>query len=186
MNTAKPRLLLHACCAPCSPHAIETLDQKYDVELYFYNPNIHPADEYWLRVKEMKRLAADLQKRLIIEPYDVDEWFRRIAGLEEEPERGKRCEVCFAMRFEKTAQTATQHNINFFTTTLTISTHKDAETINRIGKEIAGKFGITFLEQNLKKQDGVRNNRFLSKKYNFYHQNYCGCIYSRRQSLAQE
>ncbi len=186
MNNDKPRLLLHACCAPCSPYIVELLEQKYTVELYFYNPNIHPADEYWMRVREIKRLAADLHKRLIIEPYDVDEWFRRTAGLEDEPERGERCTICFAMRLEKTAQTAQQHNIPFFTTTLTISPHKDAKVINQIGLDIAKKYGVTFLAENFKKQDGFRKTNIRGKQYNFYRQNYCGCIYSRRKSLTDE
>lgn len=182
METDRQKLLLHTCCAPCSPHVISLLEPLYEVMLFFYNPNIHPADEYWLRVEEMKRFADEQRKTLIIEPYDVDEWFRVTQGLDKEPEGGKRCEVCFGMRFEKTAKTAHGLGIPFFTTTLTISPHKNAEAINRIGIEIGQKYGVTFLDENFKKQDGFKKNLRLSRKYNFYRQNYCGCIYSRRKS----
>ncbi len=175
----KPKILLHVCCAPCSPYIIDLLNKDYTVVLYFYNPNIHPHDEYSLRIDETKKLAEDTETQLVIGEDDTQEWFNKTKGLEKEPERGKRCSVCFEMRLDKSFQKAKELSIGNVTTTLTISPHKNAETINKIGKNLSTEYGITFLAENFKKQNGFQKTVQAGEKYDFYRQDYCGCVYSR-------
>lgn len=176
----KPSLLLHACCAPCSPYIIQHLSGEYDLMLYFYNPNIHPHSEYMLRLNEIERLASDLNQPLTIGRQDTAEWFDFIRGYEDEPERGERCRHCFEFRLEAACRTAAANGITTVTTTLTISPHKSASDINRIGTELSHKYDIVFLAENFKKNDGYKKTIETGRKYNFYRQNYCGCAFSRR------
>jgi len=175
----KPRLLLHTCCAPCVTVPVERLQHDYELSCFFYNPNIHLKDEYLKRLNEVIRLTKELGLKIIIPDYDVAPWFELVKGLEDEPEGGKRCSVCFEMRLQETGRYAKEHNFDVFTTTLTISPHKNAVLINKIGTEIGEQYQIAFLEANFKKQDGYRRSIELSKKHNLYRQNYCGCIFSR-------
>ena len=177
----KKKILLHACCAPCSPYVAELLSRDYEVTLFFYNPNIQPEQEYQLRLDEIKRFAEDNNLNLIIADYELDKWTDYIKGLEKEPERGKRCEQCFKLRLEKSLEEAEKQSIPYLTTTLTVSPHKDAVTINRIGQDLAENSNVTFLNENFKKNDGFRKTNEMGKKYNFYRQNYCGCLFSRRK-----
>ena len=176
-----PKLLLHMCCAGCSPHVIGLLQKDYEVTGFFYNPNIHPEEEYFLRRDEAKSLAEKIHIELLCGEYDVSEWFRSIKGMEHEPEGGRRCDVCFRMRLERTAQRAREDSFDIMTTTLTISPHKNAETINRIGREVVEKYGVHFLESNFKKKDGFKKTTDLCKELGLYRQNYCGCVYSTRE-----
>lgn len=173
------KLLLHICCAPDATYAIEYFGINYDLTGYFYDPNIHPEEEYRLRLTEMEKLSNILSFTLYEGEYDAKRWFAITKGMEKEPEGGKRCEFCFRMRLEKSASFAKTMGIDLFSTILTISPHKDAKLINIVGQEIANRFGLRFLEADLKKKDGFKKSVILSKKYSLYRQNYCGCIYSR-------
>ena len=176
----KEKLLLHGCCAPCSTHPVTLLREKFDVTLFFYNPNIHPDDEYYLRVAEMKKLSSEWQIPLIIGRYDTAAWFKAVSGHEDDPEGGPRCAICFRLRLDGTAGQAQAENFGWFATTLSVSPHKNADVINRIGRETAGQYGIRFYEANFKKRDGFRTSCEMSEEFGFYRQNYCGCVYSRR------
>ena len=177
----KKKILLHVCCAPCSPYVADLLSEDYEVTLFFYNPNIQPKPEYELRLEEIKRFAEENNLKLIIGDYDLDKWTDYIKGLETEPERGKRCDQCFRLRLEKSIKIAEKKAIPYLTTTLTVSPHKDANTINRIGKELSENSKVDFLAENFKKNDGFKKTNLMGEKYNFYRQNYCGCIFSRRK-----
>ena len=176
-----PKLLLHMCCAGCSPYVIDLLQREYEVTGFFYNPNIHPEEEYLLRRDEAEKLAEKLHIELLCGEYDVNEWFRSIKGMENEPEGGRRCDACFRMRLEKTAQRAREENFDIITTTLTVSPHKNAETINRIGSAVGEKYCVRFLESNFKKKDGFKKTTEMSKKLGLYRQDYCGCLYSKEE-----
>ena len=181
----KPRLLLHACCAPCSSSTLERLCGAFQVTLYDYNPNISPEAEYRKRLEELQRLV-----RLLPAARDVDFLecaydggaFERIArGLEDAPEGGARCARCFALRLEQTARAARDGGFAWFGTTLTISPLKDAALLNRIGAEMGERYGVRFLPSDLKKRDGYRRSILLSREYGLYRQDYCGCVYSKQE-----
>ena len=175
----KKRLLLHTCCAPCSPHVVELLRSTFEVSAFFYNPNIHPLEEYQVRLEEMKKFLRTISVELIVGDYDADQWFRLVEGLEQEQEGGKRCELCYRMRLERTALTAQTKGFQYFATTLTVSPHKNAKIINRIGREIKSNPDVIFYEADFKKRDGFKKSCELSERHGFYRQNYCGCIYSK-------
>lgn len=180
LKTKKPKLLLHICCAPCGAYVSNLLMQDYEVILYFYNPNIFPDSEYESRLIEVKRIAKEFDLKLIIGEYNHKSWLEKIIGKENEPERGLRCRICYWERLENTAMIAKSKKIENFATTLSISPHKDATAINVIGKDLEIKYEIKFLDKDFKKQDGYRKSLELSKKYEFYRQNFCGCEFSRR------
>ena len=177
----KKRLLLHTCCAPCSPHVVDLLSREFEVSVFFYNPNIYPQKEYELRLNEIKEFLRSLSVELIEGEYDSDHWFGRVEGMEQEKEGGKRCQVCFRMRLEKTALVAQEKGFHYFTTTLSVSPHKNAKIINQIGRDIQETMDVAFYEADFKKRDGFKKSCELSKKLGFYRQNYCGCIYSKEQ-----
>ncbi|MDE6790025.1 MAG: epoxyqueuosine reductase QueH [Ruminococcus sp.] len=180
----KPSLLLHACCAPCSSHTMLFLRDYFDITVYFCNPNIAPEKEYEFRKSELKRLISELRLDIdmIDEDYNPAPFYELAKGLENLPERSERCQKCIAYRLRKTAELAKKLNKDYFTTTLTISPHKDCEFINRYGGEIADELGISYLFSDFKKHDGYKHSIQLSAQYNLYRQNYCGCIYSKRVS----
>ena len=177
----KKKLLLHTCCAPCSPHVVDLLSREFEVAAFFYNPNIYPLKEYELRLNEIKEFLQALSVELIVGEYAADQWFARVEGMEQEKEGGRRCQVCFRMRLEKTALVAKERGFDCFTTTLSVSPHKNAQIINQIGREIQGTGDVAFYEADFKKRDGFKKSCELSKKLGFYRQNYCGCIYSKEQ-----
>jgi predicted adenine nucleotide alpha hydrolase (AANH) superfamily ATPase len=177
----RPELLLHICCAPCSTYPIEVLKSEYRLIGLYYGPNIHPEVEYIVRLEEMERLAKMTRIELIRAEYDMTEWFHQTEGMEEDHEGGERCRVCYRMRLGKTAQYAIEKKIEYFTTTLSVSPHKNAEDINEIGIEVAEQFGLTFLPVDFKKKDGHKKSIEISKKLGLYRQDYCGCVYSRRE-----
>jgi len=174
------KLLLHTCCAPCITIPLERLKAEFEIAGFFYNPNIHPEQEYEKRLNEITKWTQQTGIPLIVHKYETNRWFELVKGLEVEPEGGKRCEVCFRIRLEQTAELAKQKGFDYFTTTLSISPHKNATVINLIGNEIGTKVGIRFFEANFKKKDGFKQSVELSKIHDFYRQDYCGCIYSRR------
>ena len=180
MSLQKPKMLLHICCAPCSTAVIERLKDEFDITGYFYDPNIHPYEEYLRRLEETKRLYIAIGIPLIEAQYDAEIWFKLTENFKHELEGGKRCEVCYDMRLEKAAEFAKENGFDIFTTVLSISPRKKAETINNIGRRLAEKYGIKFYGADFKKKDGFKRSLELSRKYNLYRQDYCGCIYSKR------
>lgn len=175
------RLLLHICCAPDAIVGIERLSADFDVVGLFHNPNIHPQAEYERRLKAME-LTADLFNFPFIEAdYDPTTWLEEIKGLEEEPEKGRRCEVCIRTRLRATARLAREKGFDAFAAVLTVSPHKDAVLINRMGVMIGDEFGIQYIETDLKKKDGFKRSVELSREFGLYRQDYCGCEFSKKQ-----
>ncbi len=175
-----PSLLLHACCAPCASYCLEYLSGVFDVTLFYYNPNITDEKEYELRLNELRRLAREFDVRVIDGEYDGKVFFEYSKGLEQEPERGKRCEKCFTLRLQKTKEVAGK-NYDYFATTLTLSPLKNAELINAIGVSLESNGEAKYLATDFKKKGGYLRSIELSKKYNLYRQNYCGCVFSKRK-----
>jgi len=173
------KILLHVCCAVCAAYCSERLRQEgHEVTGFFYNPNIQPPGEYLKRLQATEELARGQNFPFIAGDYNLDAWSRRIKGWEQEPEGGRRCAECFGLRLETTAKLAKEKCFEAFTTTLTVSPHKDARAINKIGSDIANEL---FLERDFKKQDGFKKTQELAGKHNLYRQHYCGCIYSLRE-----
>lgn len=177
-----PRILLHSCCGPCSSYCIKALSEYFLVTVYWFNPNIHPLEEYQKRLETQKKLIELIDAKnpveFLCDEYLPDEFFALTKGYEDEREGGARCEICFAERLEKTAQKAKEQGFDFFTTTLTVSPHKNAQKINLIGQELAEKYGVKFLPSDFKKKNGYLQSIELSQKYGLYRQNYCGCAFS--------
>ena len=180
----KHKLLLHSCCAPCSGDIILRLKESaIDFSIYFYNPNIHPEREYMIRKEENKKFALKHEISFIDADYDKDNWFELTKGMEWEPERGKRCSACFDMRFIKTASHAQKNGFDVISSTLGISRWKDFNQINNSGVKAADQFDkISYWTFNWRKQDGSKNMLILSKNEEFYMQEYCGCVYSLRDT----
>ncbi len=176
---AKPKMLLHICCAPCSTHVIKTLKGDYDLTGFFYNPNIQPLEEYIRRLETARGYAEELGLELVEGRYDITRWLEATAGYENEPEGGARCPICYRIRLEETAKLAGSEGYDYFATTLTISPHKRADIINPIGVEMAVKYGVKFFEGDFKKKDGFKHSVDMSKEHRLYRQDYCGCIYSQ-------
>jgi len=180
---SKKKLLLHSCCGPCSSYVISYLTNYFDITILYYNPNIYPYDEYLKRKQEQIKLIneIDCSNNLDIMDcdYDNDLYEKCIIGLENEPERGNRCMVCYNLRMEKTAKMAKECNYDYFCTTLSVSPYKNSEWINKIGEKLQNKYNVNWLYSDFKKKDGYKQSILLSKKYNLYRQDYCGCIYSK-------
>lgn len=178
----KEKLLLHSCCAPCSSSVIEKLEGDYEVTVFYYNPNIYPQSEYSRRRDEQIRFVHEKypQMNVIIADYDSIEFENMCKGHEEDTEGGKRCELCFYKRLRKTAEQS-KNGYDKFATTLTVSPHKNAELINKIGNQIALETSTTYLSSNFKKENGYLRSLQLSKEYNLFRQSYCGCKYSIRK-----
>jgi len=185
----KPSLLLHSCCAPCSSYVLEYLSEFFEITVFYYNPNISPKDEFIKRIAEQKRLISELptkNKIDFIEGSYNSEAFAAIAkNLEHLEEGGERCFKCYNLRLEKTARLAKEKNFEYFTTTLSVSPYKNAEKLNSIGKSLSEKYGINYLYSDFKKKNGYKRSIELSKKYNLYRQDYCGCIYSKNAREKQ-
>jgi predicted adenine nucleotide alpha hydrolase (AANH) superfamily ATPase len=174
------KLLLHACCAPCSTWSIEALRSEHDVTCFFYNPNIQPKEEYDLRLRDARRYCSDVGIDLMEGAYDIDEWEAKTEGHEDDPEGSGRCRICYAMRLMETARQAAAGGYDSFTTTLTISPHKDANTINTLGEEVSSRTGVPFIKLDLKKKDGFRKSISMSREHDLHRQDFCGCVYSKR------
>ena len=179
----RKRLLLHACCAPCSSYVLEYLSTYFDITLFFYNPNISPRAEYQFREAELARLVTEMglgdRVCLLSGTYDPDRFGAIADGLEQEPEGGSRCRRCYRLRLSEAARIAAEGSYDYYTTTLSISPHKNAEWINEIGKEEGAKYGVRFLPSDFKKRNGYRRSCELSADYGLYRQDYCGCVYSK-------
>lgn len=177
----KPTLLLHSCCAPCSSYCIEELVKFFRLTVFYYNPNIDTDEEYEKRKNEQKRFIAEFapEVEFIGEEHESEEFYKAVKGLENEPEGGKRCRVCFALRLSKTVEKAKENGYEFFATTLTISPLKNAKVINEVGFELERTYGVKYLPTDFKKRGGYLRSTVLSERYGIYRQNYCGCVFSR-------
>lgn len=200
-----PSLFLHSCCAPCSSYVLEYLRRYFRITVFYYNPNISMEAEYQKRVKEQKRLIAAYNEQVpaqagayegkeemcypinIVEgDYEPQDFFQIAKGLEQCPEGGERCFACYELRLRKTAEAAAEGGFDFFTTTLTISPLKNAKKLNEIGEKLEKEYGVRWLVSDFKKRDGYKRSIELSKEYGLYRQDYCGCVYSRREQNAVE
>ena len=183
--TYKPKLLLQSCCAPCSTTVIERLINFFDITIIYYNPNIEPIEEYTKRKKEQIRIIEHYGIKYLDCDYDNDVFHKKVFGYESEPEKGLRCHICYRLRLEYTANKAKENNYEYFGTTLTVSPYKLSKIINEIGLELQDKYNINFLPSDFKKNNGYKKSIELSKIYNLYRQNYCGCIYSRKSDINE-
>lgn len=178
-----PRLLLHSCCAPCSSYVLEYLSDFFDITVLYYNPNISPIEEYEHRKEEQIRLINEKKWKIPVKfmdcDYNSDAFENVVKGLEKEPEGGRRCEKCFVLRLEKTAELAKQNNFDYFVTTLSVSPLKDAQLLNEIGQTLSEKYDIKYLPSDFKKREGYKRTIELSKEFDLYRQNFCGCVYSK-------
>lgn len=181
-----PTLLLHSCCAPCSSYVLEYLTNYFKITIFYYNPNIYPYDEYKKRLSEQVRLINSLPVKNKIDilycDYDNNKFENIVKGLENEKEGGNRCHKCYELRLEKTAITAKENNFDYFSTTLTVSPYKNSKILNEIGDVLSKKYNIKYLYSDFKKKEGYKRSIELSRMYNLYRQNYCGCIYSKKKT----
>jgi len=183
----KPNLLIHACCGPCSSYVIEYLSKFFDITMYYYNPNIYPANEFVRRYDELKKFIKEFNKKndkeikLLIKDNGTKEFYKASKGLEHLGEKSKRCYNCYKLRMTEAAKYAKENSFDYFTTTLSISPYKNANWINEIGKKLEDKIGIKYLYSDFKKKNGYKRSLELSKEYNLYRQEYCGCVYSKQE-----
>ena len=185
-----PSLFLHSCCAPCSSYVLEYLSKYFNITVFYYNPNIYPEEEYRKRVHEITRLVNSMEfehpVKLIEGHYDPQEFFQMAKGLEDIPEGGERCFKCYRLRMEEAAKLAEEGGYDYFTTTLSISPLKNSQKINEIGFELEKKYGIKWLPSDFKKKEGYKRSIVLSKEYNLYRQNFCGCAFSKAESIENK
>lgn len=200
-NKLKPTLLLHACCGPCSSYVIEYLSSIFDITIYYYNPNIHPEKEYYRRLEELKKFltvfpdALKNKVKLVVDDYEPEDFFkatnvRNEIQLQTEPEKGERCRRCYKLRMSRSWLYACKNNFDWFTTTLSISPHKDSQMINEIGQELEKKKNenlaedtkTRFLVSDFKKKSGYLRSTQLSSEYGLWRQDYCGCVFSMRNN----
>ena len=181
-----PTLLLHSCCAPCSSYCLSYLADYFKITIFYYNPNISPTEEYQKRVEEQKRLIRELPVKHEVSfkegIYEPDRFFEMAKGLEDIPEGGERCFKCYELRQREAALYAAENNFDFFTTTLSISPHKNAAKLNEIGLKLEKEYGIRYLVSDFKKKGGYLKSIEYSRQYDLYRQNYCGCIYSKMEA----
>ena len=178
----RPKLLLHSCCGPCSTTVLSLLASYFDITVLYYNPNIEPKEEYYKRKEEQIRFIKEFNNehiKFMDCDYNNQDFRNRVVGLEQEREGGARCAVCFKLRLEKTAEIAKALDFDYFGTTLTVSPHKNSEVINKIGALLETEYGVKYLYSDFKKKDGYKRSIELSKKYNLYRQDYCGCEFGR-------
>lgn len=185
-----PSLLLHSCCAPCSSYVLEYLSSYFKITVFYYNPNISPAEEFDKRAKEQKELLRCMpfkyQVDYMIGNYEPERFYKMAEGMEDLPEGGKRCFSCYELRLREAADIAKQHGYDYFTTTLSISPLKNAEKLNEIGGKMAAEYGVDYLYSDFKKKEGYKRSIELSREYNLYRQDYCGCIFSKRTCLLTQ
>lgn len=180
----RPKLALHACCAPCSSAVLERLNEAFEIVAFYYNPNIAPEEEFRRRAAELRRLVAEMplrDARAAEGPYEPERFYEAVRGHEGDPEGGGRCGICFELRLRKTAEFAREIGADYFTTTLSISPLKDSQRLNELGARVARELGVRYLHSDFKKRDGYRRSCALSEEYGLYRQDYCGCVFSRRE-----
>lgn len=181
----KPKLLIQACCAPCSSYVLEYIAKYFDLTLFFYNPNISPESEFTTRLNELTRFVGEAgysEVKINAPEYDSSEFFSAVRGMENLPEGGARCRVCYELRLRKTAQTAKEMGFDYFCTTLSISPYKNAAWLNEIGLSLEEEYGVKWLCSDFKKKNGYKRSIELSREYGLYRQDYCGCIYSKLEA----
>lgn len=178
------KVLLHSCCAPCSCEIIESLQASgIPFTIFFYNPNIHPQQEYAVRKEEIRRFAERYGVPFVDADYDSEQWFARAKGMEDEPERGSRCRMCFDLRLQRTALYAFEHGFRFIATSLGISRWKNLQQVNECGRRAAASFpGLAYWDHNWRKGGGSARMIEITRRENFYRQEYCGCVYSLRDA----
>lgn len=178
-----PRLLLHSCCAPCSSYVLEYLSKHFEITVFYYNPNIFPESEYTKRILEQQTLIGELKYPVsfIAGNYDKEKFYEMAKGLEHLKEGKERCFKCYALRLEETARLAREGEFDYFTTTLSISPMKNADKLNEIGTMLGRKYGVEYLQSDFKKKNGYKRSIELSKEYDLYRQDYCGCVYSMQE-----
>jgi predicted adenine nucleotide alpha hydrolase (AANH) superfamily ATPase len=178
----KPKMLLHVCCAPCSSAVMERLEEAFRLVVFFDNPNLASQEEHHLRATETRRLVAltGLAEQLIMTDYHPESFYNAIHGAEKEPEGGHRCQACFRLRLENAARAAKATDCDWFTTTLTISPHKNAQMLNSLGEEIGLAVGVPFLPSDFKKRGGYQRSLILSREHSLYRQSFCGCVFSKK------
>lgn len=188
LQSKKPSLLLHCCCAPCSSYVLEYLSDIFNITLLYYNPNITEKDEYDYRTAEVKRLIGEMGLTDLVSfvegKYSPQEFYDIANGLEDLPEGGERCFKCYRLRLEETAMYAKEHGFDYFTTTLSISPYKNAQKLNSIGESLSREYGVSYLFSDFKKKNGYKRSIELSEKYFLYRQSYCGCEFSKRIALS--
>jgi predicted adenine nucleotide alpha hydrolase (AANH) superfamily ATPase len=179
----QPKLVLHSCCAPCSTHVLEVLNETFNLEILFFNPNIYPKEEYHKRLQEQIHLIPKMELDIKVAKTDYEShlFYEKVKGLENLGEGSERCKQCISLRLEKTAMYAAENKFDYFTSTLSISPLKNADIINEIGQSLQDKYSVKFLIADFKKNNGFKNSIDLSKKYNLYRQDYCGCIFSKKE-----
>lgn len=181
-----PRLLLHSCCAPCSSYVLEYLSDYFEITVFYYNPNISPAEEYEKRAAEQQHLIRELPAKhpihLMVGAYEPERFYAVSRGLEQVPEGGERCFRCFRLRLEEAAKMAAEGGFDYFATTLTISPLKNAQKLNEIGEELSEIYKVEHLPSDFKKKNGYKRSVELSAQYGLYRQNYCGCVFSKREA----
>jgi hypothetical protein len=181
-----PTLLLHSCCAPCSSYTLEYLSRYFAITVFYYNPNIYPSEEYYRRVEEQQRLIAEMDfvhpVSFVEGDYDTDRFYEIAKGLEHLPEGGERCFRCYRLRLEQAAAVAKEGGFDYFTTTLSISPHKNAGKLNEIGEALSHQYGVRHLPADFKKKEGYKRSIVLSEEHDLYRQDYCGCVFSQQES----
>jgi len=182
----KPSLLIHSCCAPCSTHVIDVLSEFFEITVYFFNPNIFPENEYHKRLEEQIRLVKEMNLAYEVEvigtEHEEETFYNAVKGLETIREGGERCWECFELRLDRTAQYASEKNYDYFATTLTISPLKNAQKINELGIRLEERYHVKYLRSDFKKKEGFKKSVLLSEKHDLYRQDYCGCVYSKKEA----
>ncbi len=180
-----PTLLIHSCCAPCSSYVLEYLSEYFEITVLYYNPNIFPKEEYEYRISEQERLIKSMifthNVKFLSTDYTPEDFYNAVKGYEKEPEGGERCRHCFDVRLRYTAELAKKMNFDYFTTTLSISPLKNADVLNELGVQIGQEYGVEYLRSDFKKRNGYKRSVELSREYDLYRQDYCGCIYSKAE-----
>lgn len=182
---AKNRLLLHSCCGPCSSYCLEYLGNYFEITVLYYNPNIYPMEELDLRIEEQKKVIDKVKAKypiqLIVAEHDPHDFYRAIRGLEVLGENSLRCEKCYALRLREAAEIADRLHCDYFTTTLSISPHKDSQKLNQIGEVISKNYHAQYLFSDFKKKNGFKRSVELTKEFDIYRQEYCGCVFSKKE-----
>lgn len=185
-----PTLLLHSCCGPCSTYVLEYLSKYFKITVYYYNPNIYPSEEFYFRENEQRELLDKIPFKYPVQfmaaRYDTGEYYDAIKGYEKDREGGERCEKCFFLRFREVAKVAKENGFDYFTTTLSISPHKDSQLLNKIGKTVSDEFGVEYLYSDFKKRGGFKRSVELTRELSMYRQDYCGCIFSKNEKEKLE
>lgn len=181
--TYRPKLLLHSCCGPCSSYTILFLNKYFDIDIFYSNDNIYPYEEFFKRSEEQKRLVKELgfNINVVVDAYDSKRYYDAVSGLENLGEHSKRCYMCYKLRLKRAAEYAKENGYEYFTTTLSISPYKNASWINELGYMLEDELGIKYLYSDFKKEEGYKESIRLSREYNLYRQDYCGCVFSKEE-----